>query len=190
MSIYSILKEGLRGEGSEKMWCTTKILSDYIDEYVPEKQREILMNKIYYSSFGGHFDKEFADKTVEKFYYQGKDGKDVVVNGIGTQTHKDTPGGYIHWAGIGTVPFSTEWKEYTASGTFSKEQQDGNYIAFNLNDFHEANTYYFDNISVQIIINLGKRSALSMYVSRTEGTGRITSVDSLNINNIGHWNFL
>ena len=76
MSIYSILKEGLRGEGSEKMWCTTKILSDYIDEYVPEKQREVLMNKIYYSSFGGHFDKEFADKTVEKFYYQGKDGKE------------------------------------------------------------------------------------------------------------------
>lgn len=72
MSIYNILKEGLRGEGSDKMWCITKILSDSIDEFVPDKQKEILSNKVYYSVNGGHFNKEFADKTIARFYYIDK----------------------------------------------------------------------------------------------------------------------
>lgn len=74
MSVYSILKEGLRGEGSDKMWCTAKILSDSIEEYVPEKQKEALLNKIYYSMNGGHFDKETADRAVAKFYYVDLNG--------------------------------------------------------------------------------------------------------------------
>ena len=67
----------------------------------------------------------------------------------GTQTHKD-PGGYIHWAAIGTVPFTTEWAEYKASGTITAEQNGGYSIAFNLNDFAEANTYYFDDLSFKL----------------------------------------
>lgn len=68
----------------------------------------------------------------------------------GTQTHK-SPGGYIHWAAIGTIPFEEEWKTYTQSGTFDNAAQEGGYsIAFNLNDFAEANTYYFDDISLKI----------------------------------------
>ena len=74
MNVYSILRGGLKGEGSDKMWCTTKILSDSIEEYVPEKQREVLYNKIYYSVYGGHFDKESAEKAIAKFYYVKPDG--------------------------------------------------------------------------------------------------------------------
>ena len=69
MDIYGILKEGLRGEGSDKMWCITKILSDSIEEFVPEKQKEILKTKVYYSTNGGHYDREFADRAIAKFYY-------------------------------------------------------------------------------------------------------------------------
>ena len=69
MDVYSILKEGLRGEGSDKMWCITKILSDSIEEYVPEKQRNLLLTKVYYSTNGGHFDEDFADEAISKFYY-------------------------------------------------------------------------------------------------------------------------
>ena len=69
MTVYSILKEGLRGEGSDKMWCTTKILSDSIEEFVPEKQKDVLYTKIYYGMNGGHFDKDFADKAMSKMYY-------------------------------------------------------------------------------------------------------------------------
>ena len=70
---------------------------------------------------------------------------------VGTQTHKGL-GGYIHWAAIGNVNFTTDWTEFTASGTFSAEQNGGDCIAFNLNHgadntaMDDANTYYFDEI--------------------------------------------
>ena len=69
MNIYGILKESLGNEGSEKIWCITKMLSDCVEEYVPEKQKDILKTKIYYSTNGGHFDEDFADEAISKFYY-------------------------------------------------------------------------------------------------------------------------
>lgn len=74
MDIYTILKEGLRGEGSDKMWCTTKILSDAIEQYVPDKQKEAIKTKIYYSTFGGHFNRDFADTAISKMYYIDTNG--------------------------------------------------------------------------------------------------------------------
>lgn len=74
MDIYGILKEGLKGEGSDKMWCTTKILSDAIEQYVPDKQKEAIKTKVYYSSFGGHFNRDFADAAISKFYYVDLNG--------------------------------------------------------------------------------------------------------------------
>ena len=74
MDVYNILKEGLRGEGSDKMWCITRILSDAIDNYVPEKQKESLKTKIYYSINGGHFDRDFADKAIMRMYYVAPNG--------------------------------------------------------------------------------------------------------------------
>ena len=68
MDIYDILKEGLRGEGSDKMWCTTKILSDAIEEYVPKKQQEVLKTKVYYSTNGGHFERDFANDAIACSY--------------------------------------------------------------------------------------------------------------------------
>lgn len=67
----------------------------------------------------------------------------------GTQTHVG-PGGYIHWAAIGNVTFTTEWTTYTAKGTVDGSMNTGDAIAFNLNDFQEANKYYFDNLSFKL----------------------------------------
>lgn len=69
---------------------------------------------------------------------------------IGTQVHRN-PGDYLHWEAIGNVDFTTEWTTVTKSGTFGADQQTGGYsIAFNLNDFAEANTYYFANVSFKV----------------------------------------
>lgn len=67
----------------------------------------------------------------------------------GTQVHKDA-GGYVHWAAIGNPQFTTEWQEITGSGTFTAECEGGYSIAFNLNDFKEANNYYFASISFKV----------------------------------------
>ena len=93
-----------------------------------------------------------ADVTTEGMQKNG-DGTDLDLDangGIGTHTYKDNPGNWIHWAGVGNVKFTTEWETYTAEGTFAYAQEDGDYIAFNLNDFNAANNYYFDDISFKI----------------------------------------
>ncbi len=66
-----------------------------------------------------------------------------------TQTHKEA-GGYLHWAAIGSVSFTTDWTTYSASGSVDASMAGGYSFAFNLNDFAKANKYYFDNVSIKI----------------------------------------
>lgn len=68
-----------------------------------------------------------------------------------TQIHKEAGGtGYLWYVGIGEVPFTLKWQNFSASGNFTKEQAGGHSIAFNLNELAEGTEYYFDNISVKI----------------------------------------
>ena len=90
------------------------------------------------------FDQKFAEGDSWEVSMRVRADKEA-----GTQTH-NAPGEYIHWAAIGTVHFTTEWTDYTASGTITAEQNGGYSIAFNLNDFADANTYYFDNLSFKL----------------------------------------
>lgn len=62
-----------------------------------------------------------------------------------TQAHSK-PGAYMHWSFIGSPSFTTEWKEFKASGTISKEQAGCSTIAFNLSKAPTACTYWFDDI--------------------------------------------
>lgn len=68
----------------------------------------------------------------------------------GTQIHGKEPGSYLHWAAIGNPKFTTEWTTFEASGTIANEGNGGQSIAFNLNDFADANNYYFGNISFKV----------------------------------------
>lgn len=70
-----------------------------------------------------------------------------------TQAHAN-PGEYIHCIGIGDVNFTTEWQHFKYEGAISAAQT-GNpakflSIAFNLNEFADANTYCFDNITWKV----------------------------------------
>ena len=66
-----------------------------------------------------------------------------------SQAHKQ-PGEYLHWEMVGSPAFTTEWKEYTNAGIISGSQEGMSTIAFNLSEFKEANTYYFDDIKWEI----------------------------------------
>ena len=61
------------------------------------------------------------------------------------------PGAYQHWMMLaGGYDFTTEWQEVSYEGTIDASQAGANgcfSIAFNLNDFAEANNYYFDDMS-------------------------------------------
>ena len=66
-----------------------------------------------------------------------------------SQAHKQ-PGEYLHWAMVGSPGFTTEWKEYKNTGSIQGTQEGMSTIAFNLSEFKEANTYYFDDIVWEI----------------------------------------
>jgi len=66
-----------------------------------------------------------------------------------SQAHNE-PGGYMHWAFVGSPSFTTEWKEHVYNGVIAANQAGANTIAFNLSVFKEANTYYFDDIKWEI----------------------------------------
>lgn len=66
-----------------------------------------------------------------------------------SQAHKQ-PGEYLHWAMVGSPDFTTEWKEYKNAGSIQGTQEGMSTIAFNLSEFKEANTYYFDDIKWEI----------------------------------------
>ena len=65
---------------------------------------------------------------------------------VSTQIHTD-PGTYVTYEALGDLNFTTEWKTVNISGNFKGS---GKSIAFNLNELADANTYYFDNISLKI----------------------------------------
>lgn len=63
-----------------------------------------------------------------------------------TQLHND-PGNYVDYNALGNIDFTPDWKTITIKGQFNNG---GKSIAFNLSEFADANTYYFDNISLKI----------------------------------------
>lgn len=65
---------------------------------------------------------------------------------VSTQIHNE-PGSYVHYEAIGYIPFTTDWKTVTISGTLSKA---GKSIALNLSELADANNYYFDNVSFKV----------------------------------------
>ena len=70
----------------------------------------------------------------------------TAATGIASQAHAN-PSEFLAHGTFGMVDFTTDWKTYTNEGTIPSDGVQA--IAFNLNDFADANTYYFDNISLQ-----------------------------------------
>ena len=142
-------------------WLNALIADKDDPDYVPgEKQvieveeeatcikviSEDMVDAAWDTQFWLLFDQKFAEGDSWEVSMRVRADKEC---DAGTQTH-NAPGEYIHWAAIGTVHFTTEWTDYTASGTITAEQNGGYSIAFNLNDFADANTYYFDNLSFKL----------------------------------------
>lgn len=89
-------------------------------------------------------------KVHVKFRYRSTDAR-----GIETQAHGE-PGSYHHWAFIGTLSPTTEWKEHEWTGVISAAQA-GNEgcssIAFNLCGAADAGTFYIDDVVYEKIVS-------------------------------------
>ena len=85
---------------------------------------------------------EAGEETVISFRYKAtKEAK------ASTQCHA-APGGYIHWAAIGDVNFTTDWQTFEAAFTVPSECAGKGFksIAFNLAEIKDANDYTFTDV--------------------------------------------
>jgi hypothetical protein len=85
---------------------------------------------------------EAGEETVISFKYKAtKEAK------ASTQCHA-APGGYIHWAAIGDVNFTTDWQTFEAAFTVPSECAGKGFksIAFNLAEIKDANDYTFTDV--------------------------------------------
>ena len=113
-----------------------------------------------------------------------------------TQAHTE-PGGYIHWACIGSGSFTTDWQEYEAEGTvssdMSKEGQFFQTIAFNLAKNKVRTNFIFDNVKFLVpsdivsSLNLNPAVAPKPYTKPVYNSMAIVG-DFLGLEGDANWN--
>ena len=96
-----------------------------------------------------------------------------------TQAHTE-PGGYIHWACIGSGSFTDEWQTYSADGSLtgdmSKDGQLMQTIAFNLAMNKVATEFIFDNVKFEVPSNIIASLNLNPAVNPVPYPAPITSM--------------
>ena len=81
-----------------------------------------------------------GEATVLKFKYKASREANTT-----TQCHGE-PGGYLHWAAIGDVAFTTEWQEFETNFTVPAEANGMRSIAFNMAEIKEACVYEIKDV--------------------------------------------
>ena len=122
-----------------------------------------------------------GEKTIIQFKYKASTDAKVT-----TQSH-ELPGNYIHWAAIGDINFTTEWKDFEATFTIPSEcngepnnadnptfNKNFRSIAFNMAEIKEACDYEIKDIVWKLedgsesLIDM--EGALNLYVKEGAGT--------------------
>ncbi|MDE6342856.1 MAG: endo-1,4-beta-xylanase, partial [Muribaculaceae bacterium] len=101
-----------------------------------------------------------GDKIKMHFWYRADDARN-----IDTQAH-GAPGNYHHWACIGTLEASTQWKEHEYNGAVGGEWVgDEGFIsvAFNLSSAAGASCFYIDDVTFTV-----EKSGNTMNIPLTE----------------------
>lgn len=91
-----------------------------------------------------------ADEALQEgdvLHLKMKVKADKEIKGVETQAHA-APGAYLHWACVGNIDFTTEWKEFESTITVAANQKGMYTIALNLSKGKHY-TAYFDDIRVE-----------------------------------------
>lgn len=91
----------------------------------------------------------------------------------GGQFHGE-PGAYMHWNCVGNVSFGTDWSTFDFKGTVDAEADNAKSIAFNLNDFADANVYYV----ADICLTINGEEVQTVFMSKYDG-GEIVGINNL-----------
>ena len=75
MTLYELTKKYGAGQGEGMMWKAVEVISEAVEDDMPEEERDELVRKVYGVMSEGHYNEEFARDDIAKMYYMGKDGQ-------------------------------------------------------------------------------------------------------------------
>ena len=73
-TLYDMTKRLGKGQGESMMWDTVKVVSEFVDHKMSDKDKDEMMAKLHGMLSGGHFDEDYAVEAVTKMYYIDKEG--------------------------------------------------------------------------------------------------------------------
>ena len=74
MNLYDLIKKYGTGKGEGMMWKAVSVISDAVDSYMPEEEKDSLVRKVYGEMSDGHYNEEFAREDIKRMYYTDKEG--------------------------------------------------------------------------------------------------------------------
>ena len=74
MNLYDLIKKYGEGRGEAMMWKAVSVISDAVDSYMPEEEKDALVRRVYGEMSDGHYNEEFAREDIKKMYYTDRDG--------------------------------------------------------------------------------------------------------------------
>ena len=77
MTLYELIKKYGEGRGESMMWKAVSVISDAVDSYMPEEEKNALVRKVYGEMSDGHYNEEFAREDIARMYYVAPDGEKV-----------------------------------------------------------------------------------------------------------------
>lgn len=74
-TLYEMTKAYGAGKGESMMWDTVRVISDAVEESMPDNERDRLKRELYEMMVGQHFDEYYAREAVSKMYYVDSAGE-------------------------------------------------------------------------------------------------------------------
>lgn len=74
MTLMKLIVENLADNGGKEMLELTKVISEFVEKNVSDKDKEALMKNVYGVVSGGHFNRMYADEAIKKMYYEDAGG--------------------------------------------------------------------------------------------------------------------
>ena len=156
-----IVNGNMEGDNNECFYVTEQgiggpFLANFTEGIGKDGSRAVKVES--YDSPSSDWDTQFFIRLPyhllpESKYRISFDYKADKVGDFETQSHTE-PGGYIHWACVGSGTFTTEWKHFEAQGTISsdmsKEGQSFQTICFNLAKNKVRTNFFFDNVKFEV----------------------------------------
>ena len=137
------LKFEIGHEGAGPQEFQVQVKRNCLEVVSADKEKDAWETQLWFVT-----DATFAEGDKWEVSFDCRANKNATAS---TQIHKEAGGtGYLWYIGIGDVPFTLKWQNFSASGNFTADQAGGHSIAFNLNELADGTEYYFDNISVKI----------------------------------------